>query len=316
MSRLYEKNRDLSQKLERIEVEVHQPDEGRFDRFLASKLPWRSREGVKELIEEGKARLNGDVRKPSTKVRAGDRVTVEVARPVLDTPVREAAVRVLYEDEWMLALDKEPGVVVHPVGVHQEGTLLQALHKRYADKPEGDRPKLIHRIDQFTSGVLLVAKNHDVRMGFSSMLERGEVKKGYEALVLGRVESEEVEIDAAIGNVGDSRILMRVDGRNARSALTKLTVIERLPHATHVALRIFTGRTHQIRVHCAHVGHPLLGDHLYGDGLPASEPSHLLGFALHARWVEFRHPATGADVRIEAPLSDGLAATIATLRNG
>lgn len=315
MSRLYEKNRDLSQKLERIEVEVHLPDEGRFDLFLASKLRWRSREGVKELIEEGKARLNGEVRKPSTKVRAGDKVTVEVARPVSDTPVREAAIRVLYEDEWMLALDKEPGVVVHPVGVHQEGTLLQALHKRYADKPEGDRPKLIHRIDQFTSGVLLVAKNHDVRMGFSGMLERGEVLKGYEALVLGRVASDEVEIDAAIGTVGDSRILMRVDGTNARPARTKLTVIERLPHATHVAIRIFTGRTHQIRVHCAHIGHPLLGDHIYGDGLPASEPSHLLGFALHARWVEFRHPATGADIRIEAPLSDGLAATIATLRS-
>ena len=106
MSRLYEKNRDLSQKLEQIEVEVHLPDEGRFDLFLASKLRWRSREGVKELIEEGKARLNGEVRKSSTKVRAGDRVTVDVARPASDTPAREAAIRVLYEDEWVLALDQ------------------------------------------------------------------------------------------------------------------------------------------------------------------------------------------------------------------
>ena len=312
MSRLYKKNRDLSQRLERVDLRVDRPDEGRFDLFLARHLPWRSRTGVRELIDEGKALLNGERRKASTKVRAGDRVVVEVVRKNAGT-LSEAEVSILFEDDWMLALDKASGVVVHPVGPHQEGTLLQALHRR---SHGGVLPTLIHRIDQYTSGVLLVAKSDSVRAEFSDMLERGEVDKEYDALLLGRMEDDAIEIESRIGAVGDSRILMQVDSAGGRPAKTRVEVVERFRHATWARIEIFTGRTHQIRVHCASVGHPLLGDHLYGDGLPVFEPSFLERFALHARRVSFRHPRTGEPQVVEAPLPDPFSSSIDCLRSG
>ncbi|MFB3067538.1 MAG: RluA family pseudouridine synthase [Planctomycetota bacterium] len=302
MSRLYRRGRDLSRPLDEIKVEVHPTEEGRFDTFLQKCLPWRSRVGVQRLIREGRALLNGDVRKPSAAVRAGDIVWVEVKRPAPSELPHPPEIHVLYEDDWILVLDKGAGVVVHPVGPYQEGTLLQELHRRFR-RPDGTLdpvPKLIHRIDQHTSGVLLVAKSDDVRSAFSRMLERGQVCKDYEALLLGRVEPDEVDVDAPIGPVSDSRILMRADFTGGKQARTRLRVLRRYAYATHAELRIFTGRTHQIRVHCAHRGHPLLGDHLYGDGLPAG--ATLERFALHARRVAFWHPMTGRQHEIEAPL--------------
>jgi 23S rRNA pseudouridine1911/1915/1917 synthase len=296
MSRLYRRNRDLSQPLERIELRVDAPDEGRFDLFLVKRLPWRSRAGVQELIEAGRARLNGRPRKASTRLRAGDVVTVDVRREPPGEPAREPAVRILYEDEHLMALDKEAGVVVHPVGPHQEGTLLQALHGRAAGS---GLPKLIHRIDQYTSGVLLVAKSDTVRTAFSEMLERGEVDKVYDALVLGRVAWETRTVDAPIAPVADSRILMGVDPQRGKPAHSVFRALKRFAHASHVEVEIHTGRTHQIRVHAAHLGHPLVGDHLYGDGIVVGD---LAQFALHARAVRFRHPCTHRAVTVEAPL--------------
>lgn len=312
MSRLYRRNRDLSQPIERVEIVVHKPEEGRFDAFLARHLLWRSRTGVQDLIEQGQALLNGERRKPSTRVRAGDRVVVNVARPPVETPAPEPDLRTLFEDAHLLALDKPAGAVVHPVGSHQQGTILQTLHRTLR---RGDvSPRLIHRIDQYTSGVLLVAKSGEVRRAFSEMLERGEVGKEYDALLLNRVEWEEREVEGPIGPVLDSRILMRIDPERGKNARSHFRVVERFPHATHVSVRIFTGRTHQIRVHAAHLGHPLLTDHLYGDGLPVGDPPVLSHFALHARVVLFRHPVTGADHRIEAPLPEGFLRTAAALR--
>ncbi len=299
MSRLYKRNRDLSAPLERVDLVVETLEEGRFDAFLARHIPWRSRTGVQALIDEGRALLNGERRKPSTRVRAGDRVTVEVVRaPRADAPP-PPSLRILHEDEYLFALDKEAGVVVHPVGAYQENTLLQELHRRNRG-PE--LPKLAHRLDQQTSGVLLVARNDATRRAFSAMLERGEAHKRYEALVLGRVEADALEIDEPIGRVGDSRILMQVDRVGGKAARTELRVVERFAHATEVSLRIHTGRTHQIRVHCAALGHPLLCDHLYGDGLPLGDPPVAERFLLHARSVEFLHPFTGRSLAIEAPL--------------
>lgn len=308
MSRLYPRNRNLSEPIERLDLRVDLPDEGRFDAFLAKRLPWRSRTGAQELIEEGLALLNGERRKPSTHVRAGDRVTVEVRREAPAPPPAAPAVRILFEDAHLLALDKEAGVVVHPVGPHQEGTLLQELHRR---APEGPLPRLAHRLDQYTSGVLLVAKSDAVRTALSDMLERGEVRKTYDALLLGRAEWDRREVDAPIGPVADSRILMRVDEEHGKEARSVFTVKERFRFATHAEVAILTGRTHQIRVHAAWLGHPLLGDHLYGDGIPVGSFER---FALHARRVRFRHPATGAEIAVEAPLPAAFVEALALLR--
>ena len=297
MSRLYRKNRDLSEPLERIELSVDRPDEGRFDVFLAGKLPWRSRAGARRLIEEGRALVSGAPRKPSTRLCAGDVVTVDVRRPPPKEPPREPAVRILFQDDHFMAVDKESGVVVHPVGAHQAGTLLQELHRRF-----GPRLKLAHRIDQFTSGVLLVAKDDTVRTAFSNMLRRGEIQKVYDALLLGRVAWERRLVDAPIGPVLDSRILMRVDAEAGKPARSTFLVVKRFAHSTHVEVRIGTGRTHQIRVHAAHLGHPLLGDHLYGDGIAVQGFER---FALHARAVAFRHPVTGVEMAVQAPAPAG-----------
>jgi len=308
VSRLYRKNRDLSVPLDRIELRVEKSDEARFDAFLAAKLTWRSRAGAQRLIEEGQATLNGARRKSSTRVREGDTVVVEVRRPPSDAPVRTPHVRILYEDEHLLALDKESGIVVHPVGVHQEGTLLQELHKLHVGGP---LPKLAHRLDQFTSGVLLVARNDDVRAAFSDMLERGRVHKIYDALVLGAPPWDERIVEARIAPVGDSRILMTIDPERGKPAHSEFRVKERFAHAAHVSVRIKTGRTHQIRIHAAHLGHPLLGDHLYGDGIPVGCFER---FVLHARRVAFRHPVTGVEQVVEAPLPASFLDAVAELR--
>jgi len=307
VSRLYPRNRDLSQPLESVELRVQAADEGRLDLFLVRRLEWRSRAGVQALIEEGRVLVNGESRKPSSRVRAGDTVTVDVRRENTPPAPPPLHLRVLYEDDHMVALDKDDGVVVHPVGSHQQGTVLQELHRRAGGGP---LPHLIHRIDQHTSGVLLVAKRDDVRSAMGEMLERGEVAKTYDALLLGCPAWEEREEDAPLASVLDSRILNRVDRERGKPARSRFTVVRRLPFAAHARVSIGTGRTHQIRVHAAHLGHPLLGDHLYGDGIP---PPGFDRFALHARSVRFLHPVTGAETVIEAPLPAPFDAALAFL---
>ncbi len=301
MSRLYRRNRDLSRPIERLTLTVESPEEGRFDSFLTRHLAWRSRAGAQELIRDGRARVNGERKKPSTRLRTGDVVTVDVVRPPPERPPPDPEISVLFEDGHLLALDKRAGVVVHPVGAHQQGTLLQELHRRASTPPgpPGVLPKLIHRLDQYTSGLLLVAKSDAVRAAFSGMLARGEVEKVYEALLLGCAPWEQRTVDEPIGSVGDSRILMRVDREGGKEARSHFAVRERFARATHVGVRIETGRTHQIRVHASHMGMPLLGDHLYGDGiaLPGFER-----FALHAGRIRFRHPMTGDATEILSPL--------------
>ena len=293
MSRLYDKNRDLSRPVEHIELTVEPDEEGRLDQFLAAKLSWRSRTGAQRLVDDGQVTVNGAVRKASTRLRPGDRVRIEIVRDDEGPEPEPPPIEVLHEDEHFLALNKASGTVVHPVGVHQRGTLLQELHRRW-----GSALKLAHRLDQYTSGVLLVARNDAVRTAFSDMLERGSVDKVYQALLLGRPDWDVVDARFPIAPVGDSRILMCIDEERGKPAHSRFTVRARFAHATHVEVAIFTGRTHQIRIHAAHLGHPLLGDHLYGDGIA---PAGYERFVLHAWRTRFLHPVTGEPVEIVAP---------------
>ena len=308
MSRLYERNRDLSKPVEQIELVVSPDDEARLDAYLAGKLKWRSRTGARKLIEEGNVRVNGDLRKASTRLRDGDRVVITIERQNEGPEPEPPVIDVIFEDEHFLALNKSSGTVVHPVGVHQRGTLIQELHRQ---TPNGPRPKLAHRLDQFTSGVLLVAKNDAVRTAFSDMLEQGRVRKIYQALAMGRVQPDEQDTRGRIAPVGDSRILMCIDDERGKDAHSRFTVKERFAFSTHLEIEIFTGRTHQIRIHAAHLGHPLLGDHLYGDGIPVGEYER---FALHAWQTRFPHPVTGEPVSIEAKPPRLFTGAIALLR--
>jgi 23S rRNA pseudouridine1911/1915/1917 synthase len=293
----------------------------RLDKFLARRMPWRSRTNLRKLLDEGRVDAGDRAVRPGTKLRIGDRVHVDLPPP--DTPVRSAEIplELLYEDEHLLALDKQPGVVVHPVGKHRYDTLINALHHRYRNLEDPARdvvPKLAHRIDQFTSGVLLVAKRDDVRTELGRQFEEREVSKRYLAITVGAPPADAGLMDQPLGPDphADHRTKQaaRPDGQPSR---TTFQVLERFEGHALVACEPHTGRTHQIRVHLAANGWPILGDHLYGNAEPfrgADGEVVLDRYALHAAMLVFVHPATGKRVTLEAPLPLDMTRVLAQLR--
>jgi 23S rRNA pseudouridine1911/1915/1917 synthase len=330
--RLERQYRDLSRPITEFVFTVNLPEEGtRLDVLLRVHFPWRSREHFRRMVERGDVTVDGAVRKASTRLRKGDVVRVKI--PVQpDAPERESAdgLVVLHEDEALVAIDKPAGVVAHPTGRIRHGTLINRLHARYrrAGEPTGDVvPRLAHRLDRDTSGVVLVVKDRRVDAEVTRSFFRREVEKTYLALVEGAPAGDHGRIDLAIGPApeADTKLQMAVrpDGL---PALTRWRVRERFARHAFVELEPRTGRTHQLRVHLAAIGHPIVCDHLYGDlrplrrssldpGVPPAEDAVLLDrLALHAHRLVLRHPVSGEDLALESPIPRDLARALASLR--
>jgi 23S rRNA pseudouridine1911/1915/1917 synthase len=331
MTRLERAYPDLSRPLEEYAFTVNVPEEGsRLDLVLRAHYPWRSRTRFQAMLERGDVTVNGAAAKPSQRVRRGDRVAVRIPPdPTAPAKEHDADLVVIYEDDAVVAVDKPSGMTVHPVGRIRHGTLINKLHARYRrEQPEADVvPRLGHRLDKDTSGVVLVVKNRRVDAAVTELFTRRRVKKTYFALVQGVPAAQEGEIDAPLARDpdGDTILHMAVDPAGQPSR-TRWRVREAFARHALLEVEPLTGRTHQIRVHLAHLGHPVLCDHLYGDlrplwpeveragGAGGSALPVLERLALHAHRLELAHPTTGAPLVLVSPLPPDLQRAVETLR--
>lgn len=290
-------------------IETSTTDRGkRLDALLHERLPDYSRSRLQDWIKRERVLVDGAPQKASYAVRGTERIDVEpAALPALRATAEEIPLVLLYEDEHFVAIDKPAGMVVHAgAGVH-DGTLVNALLYRFErlSGVGGDiRPGIVHRLDRFTSGVLLVAKTDSAHRKLAEQFASRTVRKTYLTLVHGAVERPAGRIEKPIARDPKRRERMTARLTTGRAAWSEYTVLQRFPKHTFLQVLIGTGRTHQIRVHFASIGHPVTGDRLYG--APPDTEHHR--YFLHAHRIEFAHPATGEPVSIVAPLPDDLEA--------
>jgi 23S rRNA pseudouridine1911/1915/1917 synthase len=296
---------------ERITVDARGARQ-RLDRYLAARGQWGSRSHVQRLITRGSVRLDGQPARAGTILRCGQTIDVRDTAPPLPEGIVPEAIPldVIHEDDWLLVINKPAGMVVHPAPGHWRGTLVNALlHHWHGTRPGLDplRPGIIHRLDKDTSGVLVIAKDPRTLADLGDQFRRREVEKQYLALVWGRLRSHSGTIAEPIGRdpVHRKRMAVRHGGREA---VTSFEVVERYERVTLVRLFPKTGRTHQIRVHLAAIGHPILGDPVYGRGHHRTQRERAPRQALHAEKIAFRHPHTGARASFTAPLAEDLVA--------
>ncbi|MFS8962822.1 RluA family pseudouridine synthase [Lactobacillus delbrueckii] len=285
----------------------------RLDKYLAGEMTDLSRSRIKELVQAGEVLLNGKKSKVSYKVQKGDliQVTVLPLEP-LKLEAENIPLDIVYEDEDVIVVNKTQGMVVHPAAGHPSHTLVNALlyHTRdLADSPEGFRPGIVHRIDKDTSGLLMVAKNAAARESLEKQLAAKSNKRQYLAIVHGNFAEEEGTIDAPIGRNPKDRKQMAVVEKG-KSAVTHFKVLEQYQGYSLVECQLETGRTHQIRVHMAYIGHPLAGDPLYGPR--KTLPGH--GQFLHAKTLGFEQPSTGEWLEFSVQPPEIFQQTVADLR--
>jgi len=299
----------------------------RLDKYLAAHLPELSRSQLQRLIQEGQVSLAQTVVTSSYRVRGGDIITLDVPPPRPARPVAEAlALQIVYEDDALLVIDKPPGLVVHPSPGHASGTLVNALlfHCQTLSGIGGEeRPGIVHRLDKDTSGLLLVAKHDRSHRHLSAQLKNRQLQRRYVALVRGRLPALQGTIDAPIGRHPQQRQKMAVVGRYGRVARTHYQVIEAWGPVSLVRLSLETGRTHQIRVHLTHIGHPVIGDPVYGPGLlrfpgHAAMEQTINAFprqALHAEHIRFQHPDNEQWLDFTSPLPADMTTLLAHLHS-
>lgn len=278
----------------------------RLDAFLAQVAPELSRSGAQKLIEQGNVLLNGKKCKKNDRLAPGDQVSVIIPEPVqTDILPREIPLEIVYEDEDVLVINKPKGLVVHPAPGHQDDTLVNGLMYAMGDNLSGIngelRPGIVHRIDKDTSGLLAVAKNDYAHTMLASQLKDHSMARTYEAIVCGSFREDSGTVDAPIGRHPTDRKKMCVTQRMGRNAVTHWEVVQRYRGYTHVRCRLETGRTHQIRVHMAYIGHPILGDMVYGH---KKKELGQESQCLHAGALCFRHPRDGRPVMVYAPLPE------------
>jgi 23S rRNA pseudouridine1911/1915/1917 synthase len=298
----------------------------RLDRWLSARLPELSRMRIKTLVEDGQVRVGGRRPKTAYRLKAGDEVTVDVPPPTPDGLEPETIpLRVVFEDAHVLVVDKPPGMVTHPGAGQRTGTLAAAALAHapgIAGVGGPRRPGIVHRLDKGTSGLIALAKTQAAYDSLTAQLAARTVSRRYLALVHGRVPRDSGAIDAPIGRDPRSRVRMAVarEGRGKR-AVTRFRVLERLGDYTYLECRLDTGRTHQIRVHLASLGFPLVGDETYGGrrrdaDWPREVVAGLGGVALHAAGLAFSHPDTGDRVELASPLPHRIGNLLSYLRTG
>ena len=270
----------------------------RLDAFLARSVEGLTRSAAQRLIEEGCVTRSGKPGKKNDKLNMGDEISVQIPEAKeVDIVPTEMPLEIVYEDADMLVINKPKGLVVHPAAGHQEDTLVNGLLYALGDDLSGIngelRPGIVHRIDKDTSGLLAVAKNDFAHVMLASQLKDHSMARIYECIVCGNLKEDSGTVDAPIGRHPSDRKKMCVTQRNSKEAVTHWEVIERFRGYTHVRCKLETGRTHQIRVHMAHIGHPILGDTVYGHKKPElGQDSQVL----HAGSLSFTHPRTGLPV--------------------
>lgn len=278
----------------------------RIDRYLAEQCPEFSRSYLQKLLKEQKVTADGRPVKANYKIQSGAEIQVEIPdMEVPDIRPEDIPLDILYEDEHLLVVNKPKGMVVHPAAGHTEGTLVNAVMAHCGDNLSGIngvlRPGIVHRIDKDTTGALVICKEDAVHRDLAEQLKEHSIKRRYRAIVQGNLKEDEGTIEGPIGRHPTDRKKMAINYKNGKDAVTHYKVLERFGQYTYIECRLETGRTHQIRVHMTSIGHPLLGDTVYGS---SKNPFHLQGQTLHAMILGFRHPVTGEYIEFEAPLPD------------
>ena len=276
----------------------------RLDAFLARSAEGLSRSAAQKLIEDGLVSRNGKPGKKNDKLNVGDAISYEIPEPkAVDIAPKEMPLDIVYEDDDLLVINKPKGLVVHPAAGHQDDTLVNGLLYALGDDLSGIngelRPGIVHRIDKDTSGLLAVAKNDLAHTVLASQLKDHSMARTYEAIVCGVLKEDSGTVDAPIGRHPSDRKKMCVTQRNSKPAVTHWEVIRRYRGYTHIRCKLETGRTHQIRVHMAYIGHPILGDVVYGHKKPELGQSSQ---CLHAGVLCFAHPRDGHPVMVFAEL--------------
>lgn len=279
----------------------------RIDKFLTDFLPDLSRSHIQRLIKDGHVTVNEKCVKVNYKVGKEEVVKVIIPEPetLPEIVPEEIPLDILYEDDDILVVNKPKGMVVHPAPGHYTGTLVNAVMYHCQDNLSGIngvlRPGIVHRIDMDTTGSLLVCKNDQAHHILAEQLKKHSITRKYHAIVHGNLKEDSGTINAPIGRHPTDRKKMSVHSSNGRRAVTHYRVLERFGNYTYIECALETGRTHQIRVHMVSIGHPILGDSVYG---PAKCPFHLQGQTLHAKILGINHPKTGEYMEFDAPLPD------------
>lgn len=291
-------------------------DGERLDAFLSRSAEGLSRSAAQKLIADGNVLLNGRPARKNDRLRVGDSVELTIPEPrEVDIAPKQMPLDIVYEDEDVAVINKPKGLVVHPAAGHQDDTLVNGLLYAMGDSLSGIngelRPGIVHRIDKDTSGLLAIAKNDLAHTVLASQLKDHSMARTYEAIVCGSFREDRGTVDAPIGRHPTDRKKMCVTQRNSKSAVTHWEVVERFRGYTHIRCRLETGRTHQIRVHMAYIGHPILGDTVYGHKKPELGQDSQ---CLHAGALCFRHPRDGRPVMVFAPLPDYFQSVLEKLR--
>jgi len=285
---------------------VSNTDGIRIDSWLADELEDYSRSYLRKLIDQDLVYVNGNKIKANYKLKKGDEISISIPEPeMLNVEPEDIPLDILYEDNYILVVNKPKGMVVHPAAGNYSGTLVNAVMNYCGDNLSDIngiiRPGIVHRLDKDTSGALIIAKTNEAHKIISEKLKEHDISRIYIAIVRGIIKEDKGIINLPIGRHPVDRKKMAVNTKNGRNAVTHYRVLERFHDSTYVELSLETGRTHQIRVHMSHIGHPVIGDEVYGG---KQKGCNLKGQALHARCIKFYHPITGEYMEIEAPIPE------------